>query len=420
MSRIIKDASHHVTFPSASTCGKILFTRYEQKQCAMYVNANRLLAVQVLQEHTCSIGAIYVGKVKNAVSNLSAYFVEIGEGQICFLQQKDVVDCALLNRPYDGRLIAGDEVLVQVIREPQKTKQAAVSCKISISNEVAAVTLGNLGIGYSSKLGDSKKKAYRQLFAKQNLFSNLDSVKIGVVIRTMADQYPFDKLLEQVIALRDELLQLLDQAKHRTCFSCIKEPLKEYENVLEHIAYPYEYEEVITDDPILFEKLNAYCLQKHPDKTVRLYEDENFTLSKLYGLGQKMDSALCRRIWLKSGANIIIDVAEALTVIDVNTGKYEAKKASQAAYEKINREAAEEIAVQLRLRNLSGIIVVDFINLEDKEAREQLLQYLRNLVKADRVQTTVVDMTPLGLVEITRKKENKPLREHFIASPQGE
>ena len=138
------------------------------------------------------------------------------------------------------------------------------------------------------------------------------------------------------------------------------------------------------------------------------------SLSKLYNLDSKIDEAFGERVWLKSGAYLIIQPTEALTVIDVNSGKFEARKGNddQTAW-KVNTEAAVEIARQLRLRNLSGIIVVDFINMRAEESRAGLLRQLKGLVQDDRIRTNVVDMTPLGLVEITRKKIMKPLWEQY-------
>ena len=126
-----------------------------------------------------------------------------------------------------------------------------------------------------------------------------------------------------------------------------------------------------------------------------------------------MKTALESRVWLKSGGYLVIEPTEALTVIDVNTGKYEEGKNPEDTYRKVNLEAAEEVALQLRLRNLSGIIIVDFINMRAASDNAQLLHVLKALVKQDKVQTTVIDMTPLGLVEITRKKISKPLREQL-------
>ena len=148
---------------------------------------------------------------------------------------------------------------------------------------------------------------------------------------------------------------------------------------------------------------------------MRLYQDSMLSLSALYGIEGKLKPALETRIWLKSGGYLVIEPTEALTVIDVNSGKCEDGKNPEDTYRSINLEAAEEVAFQLRLRNLSGIIIVDFINMQSPGDNAQLLYVLKSLVKRDKVKTTVVDMTPLGLVEITRKKISKPLREqlHF-------
>jgi ribonuclease G len=137
------------------------------------------------------------------------------------------------------------------------------------------------------------------------------------------------------------------------------------------------------------------------------------SLSGLYSVEKKLRDALESRVWMRSGAYLVIEPTEALTVIDVNSGKYESEKDANDTYLKINLEAAEEVARQLRLRNLSGIIIVDFINMQLPGDQKELLQYLKKVVSKDRIPTNVVDMTALGLVEITRKKINRPLLEQF-------
>jgi ribonuclease G len=149
------------------------------------------------------------------------------------------------------------------------------------------------------------------------------------------------------------------------------------------------------------------------EKPIRLYQDPVMSLSKLYSLTTKLEAALNERVWLKSGAYLLIQHTEALTVIDVNSGKYAKGRSEEESALAINIEAAREIAWQLRLRNLSGIIIVDFINMEEGISDKQLLQTLKEAVKEDKVQTVVVDMTALGLVEMTRKKANKPLHEQI-------
>ena len=148
------------------------------------------------------------------------------------------------------------------------------------------------------------------------------------------------------------------------------------------------------------------------DKLV-FYEDALLPLYKLYSVEARLSEALDRKVWLKSGGYLVIDRTEALTCIDVNSGKYVGKKSGDESYFHINLEAAEEIAVQLRLRNLSGIIIIDFINMKAKEKNRQLMNSLKKFLDKDPVRTSVVDMTPLGLVEVTRKKEKKSLWEQL-------
>ena len=152
----------------------------------------------------------------------------------------------------------------------------------------------------------------------------------------------------------------------------------------------------------------------HGRKEVSFYDDKKMSLSKLYSVSSRLKEALDEKVWLKSGAYLIIQPTEALTVIDVNSGKIQKKHPGDDIYFTINKEAAKEIAFQLKLRNISGIIVVDFINQNKQEQDKELLHYFSALVKEDPVQTNVVGMTSLGLVEVTRKKVYRSLREQLI------
>lgn len=412
--------------------GKVLFTGYRDKMCGLFLRENRLLAAQVMNANKNRIGAVYIGKIKNVVKNIDACFLEISDGEICFLARKDATNPILLNRKYDGRILEGDEILIQLSREAIKTKQASVTADISLSNEYAAISIGSRRVGYSGKIEKSRKEEIKDWLSQAGMLEGAEFVydscnlPLGLVIRTKANDCTKEILMEKIRELSDEFLSMVQAAHHRTCFSCIRQAPEDFESVLDQLAYSYEYSEILTDDSALYEKLLSYCKEKMPDKSVRLYQDTDFSLSKLYSLEQKMDTALNARIWLKSGGYLIIEPTEALTVIDVNTGKYEATRASrskeyqgmqisQDTFEKINREAAEEVALQLRLRNLSGIIIVDFINMNSKEAEESLINYLIELVRKDKIKTSVIDITPLGLVEITRKKKNKTLREQFLS-----
>ena len=241
---------------------------------------------------------------------------------------------------------------------------------------------------------------------------------VGLVVRTRAAEFcpesNRERLKEQFSSILERFVSFLGSCMHRTGRVCVLEPECMADRILPQLVSPDEFSEIITDDPAVYTELKKYAEIHLPSTPCRLYDDSMLSLSKLYNLDSKIDEAFGERVWLKSGAYLIIQPTEALTVIDVNSGKFEARKGNddQTAW-KVNTEAAVEIARQLRLRNLSGIIVVDFINMRAEESRAGLLRQMKGLVQDDRIRTNVVDMTPLGLVEITRKKIMKPLWEQY-------
>ena len=182
-------------------------------------------------------------------------------------------------------------------------------------------------------------------------------------------------------------------------------------------TYTADLTSIITDDPQIYNSLEHY-LKENDLQTLsklRLYQDDLLPLYKLCRLEREIDLATSRQVWLKSGGYLVIDPTEALTVIDVNTGKYSGKKLRRETLKTINLEAAKEAARQIRLRNLSGIILIDFINMENKEDQKELLAFLESRLFADPVKTRLIDMTKLELVEITRKKVHKTLKEQIAA-----
>ena len=415
---------------AAKQGGKLIFTDYQGQTAALLIRNDRLRAARFFPKEQSRIGAIYICKVKNVVPNLGAYFVEIGgeQHEICFLSKKDAAHPFLLNRNFDGRILEGDEFPVQVVKDAQKTKQASVTTLISISNDCFALSVGDTKTGYSNKFTSDEKAKLKQLL-KAPSFSIPDislpykspagellSLSVGLVVRTMAAQMESDDYLQNCFNdLCGQWQKIFQTAQHRTCFSCLKAAPCPWLSAVKELAYANEYDEVLSDNTDIYNQLmQADILGK--DKSLRLYDETQsaqLSLSKLYSLESKIATALERRVWLKSGGYLIIDPTEALTVIDVNSGKYEARKGTEETAYLINKEAAEEVALQLRLRNISGIIVVDFINMKSQEHKNSLINDLKELVLSDKQKTTVVDMTALGLVEITRQKGYKPLREQI-------
>ncbi len=395
--------------------GKVILTSHQEHVLALLIKNNRLLAVHPL-DNTSKVGAVYIGKVKNVVKNLNACFVEIANGELCFLPFKEAEQPILLNRAYDGRIVQGDELLVQIQRDAIKTKQAALTCKITLQSEHFVFALGNTRVGISAKLSKELKYDINEALKAQGIMDEqgglLQSQTVppyGCVIRTeggtlfLQDKDTFVEIFSRQQA---DFVHLFEIAMHRTCFSCVQAPQKPYEAILNYFR-PNEYEEVITDLPEAYTSLQEHSIN------VRLYEDKDFSLWKLYGLENKLQEALSKTVWLKSGANLVIEQTECLTTIDVNSGKMIKGSQNDEAIWKINEEAAREAALQIRLRNLSGIIIIDFINMKDKTAEEKLLTYMRELTASDNISVKVVDITPLGLMELTRKKMNPSLKEQL-------
>ena len=380
----------------------IVITEYKNRICALGFKQNQLEELHVDTQESM-LNSIYIAKVKNISKNINAAFVELFDGQMAFLPLDDTLNCPFIASS-DGKLREGDEIPVQIIKEAVKTKDPVVTTKLSVSGAYCVVSLDKRkgGFQFSKKLSAMKKEAIKEAL---NDFVLPDDY--AVVIRTGAEQLSDNDVLKSeltpLISMMDDIVL---KAKTRTCFSLIYQGNPSYIEYLHHIA-DLVYEEVVTDLPAVYEALQASYKGTMP---IRFYND-TFPLSKLYSIESKTEELFARKVNLKSGANLIIEYTEAMTVIDVNTAKCITKKDKDSVIYKINLEAAQEIARQLKLRNLSGIIIVDFINMENEQYQAELIQELKKLLKQDPVPCNFVDITALGLVEITRKKVKKPIYE---------
>lgn len=343
---------------------------------------------------------IYVGRVKDIVKNLNAAFIEIAPKMSCYYSLEDCHNPLYVKKINSPRMVQGDEVVVQVVKENIKTKPPKVSTNLTFAGTYLILTTENTSLGISRKLQEEERERLRKLLEPYK------NDKFGFVVRTNAAKTEPSEILKEYEGLKQEYEQLMQTAVHRTCFSCLRKSPPEFLAILKNLDAS-ELEEIITDDLELWEQIKAKGFQ------VTLYEDKMLSLSSLYSLEIRLQEALKERVWLKSGGYLVIQPTEALTVIDVNSGKSVAKKKVQEHYLNINLEAAKEIAHQLRLRNISGIIIVDFIDMKEQSAKDELMVQLRRFVKADSVPVQVVDMTRLNLVELTRKKVRKSLREQI-------
>lgn len=406
---------------------KLVVTKYNNQTLTALLKDGKCRSLRLENEEAGSrLGNIYVGKVKNVVKNIGAAFIEIESGQMGYyslLENKDHIfadriqtdffssedSAALLNAapPKKRQVKAGDELIVQVARDAVKTKDPVLSCYLNFAGKYSVLTLGKPLLGFSAKIKDTiwKEKVRSQLM-------RLKEDSFGIIVRTNAREVSIEEIKEEVLLLKNRMQELLAKSGCRTCFTLLSESEPSYVANLRDL-YAKDLESIVTDDKTCFEKMRLYLKENQPEdfKKLIFHGDETLSLLKLHSLETAIKEATNRHVWLKSGGYLVIEPTEALTVIDVNTGKYTGKKNIEDTLFKINMEAAAEAARQLQLRNLSGIIIIDFIDMALSENKNALLSFLEAELSKDTVKTVLVDMTKLGLVEITRKKVFKPFHE---------
>lgn len=362
------------------------------------------------EDDTVKLGNIYVGRVKNIVANINAAFIEVAPGVECFYAIGENPTPIFTKKIGKKPLCIGDELLVQISKEAVKTKVPTVSSKLNLTGKYAVLTYGDTRIGASAKLPKEDKQRLVEVATEYA------TSEFGIIMRTNAKDSESVLLRAELTKLCKEYQVLKEQASTRICYSCLVGAPKEYLSELKNI-YQEGLTDIIIEDKTIYIEAKAYIEKEQPEDAdkLRLYEDKLLPLHKLYGIESQLTNALKERVWLKSGAYLVIQPTEALTVIDVNTGKCTGKKKDDEAYLKINLEAAKEAARQIRLRNLSGIILVDFINLSKEEYMDELLRVFRQELQKDPIATSLVDVTKLQLVEVTRKKVRKPLHEIVTA-----
>lgn len=397
---------------------RLLVTQIDKLMIASVCDDMTIQTVHVIEENSL-LGSIYVGRVENIVSNIQAAFIEFSKGQRGYYSLKDNKKHIILNSENTDELHIGDTVLVQVSREGIRTKEPTLTGKLSLTGIYCVVLLNTQSeassVFVSKKITDKERcrhlKALVETLLAENGDDNLPAVDI--IIRTNAENVPDDAVIAEAAKMTGEMYNIMKRAGTRTAFTRMYIPTSGYLEDVQNINFEC-LDKIITDIPEVYDNILGYLEENEPAMAgkLELYSDSLISLAKLYSVEGQLNDALRKKVWLRSGGYLVIENTEALTVIDVNTGKCTGGRCAKGnMYLKINLEAAEEIGKQLALRNLSGIIIVDFIDMESKEDRKKLLDFLSYELAFDVVPTEVVDMTRLGLVEITRKKIRKPLHE---------
>lgn len=398
---------------------KLLITEYKNKllmalQNVPLVGSAKYEALELQDvDDKLAVGTVLIAKVQTIARNIESAFLDLGDGKVGFYSlvnnKRHLVNNGSSFAFTDRNLKSGDELLVMIEKAAVKTKDPVCTSNISITGKLAVITAAKTEISVSSKINDERYRREIKEELRLHFQNNSDDTTspYGVIIRTEAYDDVKSALVEEVDLLRDKLNELLKTAATRTVYSVIRKSDPVYKQAINDYRLTDE-DEIITDLPEVYKDLSESDIG---DCSVRLYEDELLPLIKLYSIEKLVEDATSKRVWLNSGGNIVIEYTEAMTVIDVNTGKNVDKKKSELTFLMINKEAAAEIARQLRLRNLSGIIIVDFIDLKSKDMQKELEDFFRKKLKEDKVKTSLVDFTALGLAEVTRMKVKKPLHE---------
>lgn len=381
---------------------KIIITNnpFNNTQILSFIQEEGRIAQILTEEQSSSqikVSQIYLGKIQSVVKNINAAFVEVTKGVLCFLPLEE-----LSFSPKQG-----DEIPVQITREAIGSKQPVCSVNLSISGEYVVCRKKNKrGFFFSKKISNETKQQI-----KNSITNSLDC-PYSYVIRTNAGELAdYNILSEEINFLTLEMNSIIQKSETRTCFSLLKDCIPNYVSYIKEYCHNSGNDllEVITDISDVAETLQANLSEKEQESVNITHYTDTFSLTNLYSLKTVLSDALSSKVWLKSGAFLVIESTEALVSIDVNTGKNIGNKSKEETILKVNLEAAKEIAFQLRLRNLSGIIIVDFINMESAGHQKTLLSEFRNFVAFDKTLTNVIDITKLGLIELTRKKIGKPL-----------
>jgi len=362
------------------------------------------------------VGNIYLGQVSRVLPGMQSAFVQIGLDRAAFLHVADLwghrqnPDEA---KPIEKTLHEGQKLLVQVIKDPIGTKGARLSTQISIAGRLLVYLPQETHIGISQRIGD---EAERTSLREKLLELLQDSDDRGYIIRTMAETASVDELAADIEYLRKLWGSIQEQASSAQAPALLYQDLNLSLRVLRDFVND-EFERVLVDSRETFQKMETFAtnyLQRFADR-VDHYASER-PLFELYGVEEEIERALARRVSLKSGGYLIMDQTEALTTVDVNTGGFVGGRNFDDTIFKTNLEAAQVIARQLRLRNLGGIIIIDFIDMDNQVHQDAVLAEFKKALALDRTRVTVSGFSQLGLVEMTRKRTRESLA-HILCEP---
>lgn len=369
------------------------------------------------------VGNIYKGRVENVLPGMQAAFVNIGIDKNVFLYVKDAIPNTYFDEEEEGEftdkyknaninnfLKVGQEIVIQVVKEPISTKGARVTTHITLPGRFIVLMPTVEYIGVSRRIENDEERERLKVLADK-----YKPESMGIIIRTAAEGCNEEDIKEDISFLS----MLWESIKNEQLQGSAPRIIHKDMNIVYRTVrdmFTNDIDKFVINDKEQYDQVLQVVnfISKDLVKRVELF-DKAYEIFEYYDIKPKIIKALTRKVWLKSGGYLVIDQTEALTVIDVNTGKFVGSIDLKDTVLKTNVEAAREIAKQLRLRDIGGIIIIDFIDMHEKQHEEVVLDSLKNSLKKDRTKTNVLGITHLGLVEMTRKKVRQRIDNAFLS-----
>lgn len=377
-----------------------------QKRIALVEDKNLIEYIIEDDSEKSLVGNIYKGKVANVLPGMEAAFVDIGIGKNAYLHVKQILtdkkDSSLGIR---GLVKTGQDIVVQVIKDGTSGKGPKVTTKLSFPGKYMVLMMENTKIAMSRRITNPNE--IERLITIVEEFKPDD---LGVIIRTEAENKDGEEFRRDLAMLIEKRDTVLKRSKTGLAPKAISDEINLIERTIRDILTEDVDEVVINDKATLKQiKNNDFLSEEYKDKLV--FNDPGIDIMSFYGITKLLSKSLANKVWLKNGGHLVIQNTEAMTIIDVNSGKFTGGSSLKDTIVKVNQEAVKEVAKQVRLRNLSGIIIVDLIDMNSKSMENKILAMLKEELSSDRVRSNVLGFTRLGLIEMTRKKSGKPLKD---------
>jgi ribonuclease E len=357
------------------------------------------------------VGNIYAGRVQNVLPGMEAAFVDIGRGRNAVLYAGEV---NYSEEDLDGEapriekaLKPGQSILVQVTKDPIGAKGARLTTQVSLAGRYLVLQPEDSTFGISRRLPEEERVRLREILKE------VRPKGLGLIVRTAAEGAGADDLRADLARLQARWEAIERKARKASPPAVIYQEPELVVRVIRDIFSP-DFVELVVDAPGLYERVRAYLEEVAPDLLPKMHaHDGRLPLFEQHRVSEQIHKALERKVWLPSGGSLVIDQTEAMTVVDVNTGKYVGKSNLEETVVATNLEAAEETVRQLRLRDIGGIIIIDFIDMLFERNQQAVVERLRAALAKDKTKSQVMEVSSLGLVQMTRKRVSGGLLDSF-------